>query len=86
MIFACQILMQPDLRSKSFKNGISKRILKIQEAAWLEDENLFEIDVSRLSYFSSVVEGSFRFSYIIFVSLAFFGSFLGNAKKNESLK
>jgi hypothetical protein len=36
-----------------------------------------------MSYFSSVAGDSVVFSYDFLVSLAFFGSFLGNAKKNE---
>jgi hypothetical protein len=39
----------------------------------------------RDEFFLSVVGDSVAFSYVFLVSLAFFGSFLGNAKKNESI-
>jgi hypothetical protein len=55
--------------------------LKIKEAAGDRDKNLFEFRVERNELFLSVAEGSVVFSYIFFVSLAFFGTFLGDAKK-----
>jgi len=59
--------------------------LKNKEVAWLRDENLSELRNSAMSYFSSVEGDSVVFSYDFLVSLAFFGSFLGSAKKNENI-
>ncbi len=61
------------------KNGLSKKILKIKEAAWGKDEKLFE----RSEFFSSVEVRSVVFSDVFFVSLDLFVSFYGNGKKKR---